>query len=244
MTSSGITHLNRHLINSGSLVLDMDGTILDLGFDDFLWNEALPAKFAANFACSLEEAQQTLRSRLNAARGTLAWYCFDHWTKEIGIDVAALERAHRERIRFLPGAAYFLAYARRLGSRLILATNAHPQSLALKSAQTGLHRYVDLMRSSHLYLAPKESPAFWSAFLNETRIDPASACFIDDNPTVLKAAETAGFALVLGIEYPVFGGRRVNHTDRLTVKNLGEVCAPGPTITGARGVGQSGRSNG
>lgn len=219
--------LGQHLINKGSFVLDMDGTILDLGFDDFLWNEALPTHCADLWGCSAADARQEVAARLASARGTLAWYCFDHWTRELGIDIAALEHSHRARIRFLPGARYFLSYARRIGAPLTLATNAHPKSLALKSAQTGLGRYFDRMCSSHRYRAPKESPAFWEGFLKETGIVPESACFVDDNPAVLRAAEAAGIRLVIGIERPVHEGSSVPHNGVPTITNLGELCAPG-----------------
>jgi len=44
----------------------------------------------------------------DSKRGTLDWYCVDHWSEELGIDVPALKSALRERIGYLDGAPEFL----------------------------------------------------------------------------------------------------------------------------------------
>lgn len=212
--------------------MDMDGTLLDLGFDNYLWNEALPNAYAHKLGISRPEASQAIKARLDAARGTLSWYCFDHWTREFGIDIAALEHAHRARIRFLPGARYFLAYANRLGARLVLATNAHPTSLALKAEQTGLAAYFSDLCSSHRYRAPKESPRFWAAFLEEHRLDPAEVLFVDDNPNVLAAADAAGIGRVIAIQRPILGEEARAQPTHLALRNLGELCGAGCPFRG------------
>ena len=228
MTQNSATEfVQTHLIRRQPFVMDMDGTLLDLGFDNYLWNEALPRVYAHKLGMTQSEANQAVKARLDAARGTLSWYCFDHWTREFGIDIAALEHTHRARIRFLPGARYFLAYANRLGSRLVLATNAHPKSLALKAGQTGLAEYFSDLCSSHRYGAPKESPRFWAAFLAEHRLEPSEVLFIDDNPNVLAAADEAGVGRVIAIQRPILGGEVREHPKHLTLQNLGELCGAG-----------------
>lgn len=40
------------------IMFDMDGTLLDLAYDDFIWNEQLPIRYAELHACSLSAAKK------------------------------------------------------------------------------------------------------------------------------------------------------------------------------------------
>ena len=64
-------------------------------------------------------------------------------------------------IRWLPGAREFLGRVRALGKRLVLVTNAHPTTLAIKDARTQVISHFDAGFSSHSFGAPKEHVRFW-----------------------------------------------------------------------------------
>ena len=40
------------------IFFDMDGTLLDLAFDDLIWNTKLPERHAETHQCSLEHSQK------------------------------------------------------------------------------------------------------------------------------------------------------------------------------------------
>ena len=107
-----------------TLLLDMDGTLLDLAFDNHFWLELVPREYARQAGIGLDAAREEVRARYAPVVGTLPWYCLDHWTREFGLDLEALKRQHRHQIRYLPDAERFLELARRLGKRLILVTLA------------------------------------------------------------------------------------------------------------------------
>ena len=115
-----------------TVCLDMDGTVLDLHFDNVFWLELLPRTWGAARGLDLAQALQALRPRFDAKRGTLDWYCVDHWSEELGLDIPALKQSMRGEIRYLDGAAEFLDLLRSLGKRVLLTTNAHPLSLRVK----------------------------------------------------------------------------------------------------------------
>ena len=91
-----------------TVLLDMDGTLLDLRFDNYFWAEFLPERYAERHGLTPERASAVLRSKLLAKQGTLEWYCTDFWTRELSLDIAAMKRETREHVRFLPGAEAFL----------------------------------------------------------------------------------------------------------------------------------------
>src|SRR5579863_5834818 len=87
-----------------TVLLDLDGTLLDLAFDNHFWLEVVPAKFAALNRMASSEAREQLILRFRACEGTLNWYCIDHWSRELGLDIVSLKRTVAGRIAWLPGA--------------------------------------------------------------------------------------------------------------------------------------------
>lgn len=184
------------------VLLDLDGTLLDLDFDNHFWQSLVPQHWGAVRGLDLPTAQALLKPRFAACRGTLPWYSTDHWSRELGLDIAALKRQDAERIRWLPGAQRFLAAARARAKRLVLLTNAHPDALAIKHECTGVLDRFDASFSSHEFGAPKEDPRFWQAFARAERYEPARSLFVDDSATVLAAARDAGIGLIRAVRRP------------------------------------------
>ena len=184
------------------VLLDMDGTVLDLAYDNHFWQEVLPARYAALHGLSLEEANARLMPEFDGTQGTLAWYCLDHWTRVTGLDIATIKRETRDRIRPLPGAEAFLHAVRASGREIWLVTNAHPGSWQLKLAETGFHEHFDRVLSSHDFGVPKEDARFWPRLRALHAFDPARALFADDSLPVLRAARDYGIAHVIAIRKP------------------------------------------
>jgi len=185
-----------------TVCLDMDGTVLDLHFDNLFWLDALPRRWGERHGVPAERAIPELRSRFDARRGTLEWYCIDHWSAELDFDIAALKFEMREHIRYLPGALEFLDRVRAFDKRLLLTTNAHPISLGVKNRVAGLERHFDELVSSHEFGVPKEQAEFWERLARSHDVDPASTLFVDDSAAVLEAARQAGVAQVYQVLLP------------------------------------------
>jgi 5'-nucleotidase len=182
-----------------TVLLDLDGTLLDLGFDNDFWLDFIPAKYAASRSLSLEAAKADLTPRFRACEGTMNWYCIDYWSRELGLDIEALKRTQASRVAWLPGAQVFLERLRALGKRLVLLTNSHPQVLKIKDEQTGVTGYLDVAISSHVFRAPKESQEFWRAVRAVESFDLQRSLFVDDSPSVLRAAQIAGIRWIRGV---------------------------------------------
>jgi putative hydrolase of the HAD superfamily len=185
-----------------TVLVDMDGTLLDLNFDTFFWREAVPQRYATLHNLTVPEAQRSLEPRFEAKVGTLEWYCLDHWARDLNLDLKTLKREHRTRIRYLPGAQAFLASVRARGKRLSIVTNAHRDTFAVKAEHTGIDRLVDSVVCSHDFLAPKETAAFWQALGAHEPFDRERTLLIEDSLSVLAAARAYGIRHTLAIRRP------------------------------------------
>lgn len=185
-----------------TVLLDMDGTLLDLHFDNHFWLQHLPARFAEHFDLCPELAARDLAQRIAARQGTLEWYCLDYWTRQLGVDIVQLKEEVCHLIRERPFVRQFLGELHHSGRQRVLVTNAHRASLDIKLRMTGIDAHLDTLISSHDYGVPKESQEFWRHLQRALNFDPARALFIDDSAPVLTAAREFGIGQVLGIALP------------------------------------------
>jgi putative hydrolase of the HAD superfamily len=206
-----------------TLLLDLDGTLLDLAYDNQFWFETIPQAYAGSHGLTVPQAREALAPRFRACEGTLPWYCIDHWTAELGLDIRTLKRASVGGIRWLPGAREFLGAQRAAGRRLVLVTNAHPATLAIKDEAVGIAPYFDLMFSSRQFGAPKEDPLFWTGLAAAEPFDVARTLFIDDSLTVLRAARAAGLVHVLAVARPDSGRPARDMGDFPTITTIADL---------------------
>lgn len=187
------------------VLLDMDGTLLDLRFDTEFWLELLPARYAELNGLTFKTALERIRGRMSAWSGQLGWYCVDQWSRELGFDVAALKRRHAHGIRYRETALAFLQALAASDKQVMIVTNAHPATIEIKRVRTDIHRFVDAVVSSHELGAAKEQDEFWPALRREHGFDPERTLFIDDSLPVLRAAQRFGIARILAVSQPDSG---------------------------------------
>lgn len=185
-----------------TLLLDMDGTLLDLHYDNHFWQVYVPEKYAEKHGLSAAEAHEACFQRYNAKVGTLDWYCVDYWTEQLQLDILQLKEELAHLIAVHPDVTDFLQACRRAGKRVALVTNAHHKSLGLKMARTGLGIHFDAMHSSHSFGLAKEQPEFWQRLREREAFDPKRTLLVDDSLPVLASAKTFGIAHLLGIYQP------------------------------------------
>jgi len=188
--------------NIDTVLLDMDGTLLDLHFDTFFWLEHLPVRYAQLHSIDQTQAQQWLHERIRQEQGTLNWYCLDYWSSELNVNIAELKHEIRDRIAFRPHVHDFLAHLRSENKRVVIVTNAHRDSLNLKLEQTGLDGLVDRIICSHDYRTPKEEQGFWQQLQKDEPFDPVRTLLVDDSLAVLKSARLYGVGHLLSIYQP------------------------------------------
>lgn len=185
-----------------TVLLDMDGTLLDLHYDNYFWQVYVPAKFADKHGLPKAKAREVCLRRYDEVAGTLNWYCVDYWTEQLQLDIVQLKKALSHLISVHPDVPEFLIQARRAGKRVVLVTNAHHKALSLKMQRTGLSVYFDAIYSAHSFGHAKETRPFWQALRQVERFDPGSTLLVDDSLPVLRAARDYGIAYLLAVRRP------------------------------------------
>ncbi|SEN46184.1 putative hydrolase of the HAD superfamily [Pseudomonas sp. ok272] len=185
-----------------TVLLDMDGTLLDLHYDNHFWMEHLPERYAQLHGISRAMAELEMQPLFERNAGQLQWYCLDFWSTELKLPVRELKLETAHLIALRPDADTFLAAIKQAGKRVILITNAHRDSLSLKLERIELAPYFERLISSHDYGFAKEHPQFWDALQADIGFDPKRSLFIDDTLPILRSARDFGVAHLLAVSQP------------------------------------------
>lgn len=180
------------------ILLDMDGTLLDLYFDDYFWGHLVPEKYAEKHDMTFGAAQEYLVRTYRRHEKTLNWCDLDFWSRELHLDIPALTEQVKHLVEVHPHVIDFLKMLRRQKKKVFLVTNAHYKSINVKFRKTQIGKYFDSVLSSFDTGHPKESVEFWQRAEITLRFEKEKTLFIDDTEDVLKTAR------VFGIKYLLF----------------------------------------
>lgn len=185
-----------------TVLLDMDGTILDLHFDNQFWLVHLPKRYAQSANISEQEARDKLHAHYQKIQGTIDWYCLDYWAEQTHLPITELKKELQHLIQLRADAHQFLVDLKSSGREIILVTNAHPDSLSLKIERTQLDQYFDKLYSTHQFGVTKESQSLWQQLQAEVKFDNNKTLFVDDSLVILESAKTFGIKHLLAVANP------------------------------------------
>ena len=191
--------INWHDIDT--VLLDMDGTLLDRHFDDHFWLEHVPARWAARNGKDLEFARRHLYALFRSQENTLNWTDLDYWSDHLKLDIPMLKKEVEHLIAVHPFVIDFLLFLKHQRKSVWLVTNAHSKTLDLKMKKTRIGAYFDGIISAHQVGLPKEDQRFWHALQSFVPFTPNRTMLGEDSETNLLTAAA------YGIEYLIYVGR-------------------------------------
>jgi HAD superfamily hydrolase (TIGR01509 family) len=185
-----------------TVLLDMDGTLLDLHFDNHFWLEVIPQKLAEKLNQPLAQTKAYMTAECAKVFGQIQWYCLDFWQEKLDLDIVSAKREIQHLITLREDTIPFLDALKNSGREVVLVTNAHRESLSLKVEMTQLDSHITRLISTHDYGVTKESQLLWQALQQDVPFDPQRTLFVDDSIPILHAAKTFGIAHLLCVDNP------------------------------------------
>ncbi len=180
-----------------TVLLDMDGTILDRHFDDHFWLEHVPQTYVKKFGIPLPDAKEYLYGLFRSQENTLNWTDLDYWSDRLGIDIPLLKEEIDHLIAVHPFVVEFLLFLRQHCKAVYLVTNAHSKTLALKLRKTRIGPYFNGIISAHDLGLPKEDVAFWSKLRERIPYEPSRTLLGEDSEKNLSTAGQYGISYLI-----------------------------------------------
>jgi HAD superfamily hydrolase (TIGR01509 family) len=180
-----------------TVLLDMDGTLLDRHFDDHFWLEHVPKRYAEKHGMPSDAARELLHGFFRSQENTLNWTDLDYWSDRLGLDIPQLKREVDHLIAVHPFVVEFLLFLKQHGKRTYLVTNAYSKTLYLKMEKTRLGPYFDDIVSAHDLGLPKEDFGFWDKLRAKVPYDPAHTLLGEDSETNLATAAAYGIRYLI-----------------------------------------------
>jgi len=185
-----------------TVLLDMDGTLLDKHFDDYFWEHLVPEEFARENFLTPIEARKVLLEKYRAREGTLDWTDLDYWSEQLGLDIPALKIKVDHLIQVHPYVIDFLEFCVQAQKRLFLVTNAHSKTLGIKMDRTRLSGYFRRIVCAEEVGMPKDDPIFWEKLAEMLDFDKKRTLLAEDTENILVAAKEYGIGNLVYVARP------------------------------------------
>jgi putative hydrolase of the HAD superfamily len=129
---------------------DMDGTLVDPGFTDWVWLHGIPTLYAEKAEIPFEEAKAfVVKEYLKVGEGEIEWYDIKYWFQFFQLEQSwkVLMERYVDKINIYPNVNHILE---RLKDRfqLVLTSNAGREFIDVEMEATGLGRYFDRIFSA------------------------------------------------------------------------------------------------
>ena len=129
---------------------DMDGTLVNAEFTDWVWGHGIPTLYAEKVGLSFEEAKAyVVREYLKVGEGAIEWYDIKYWFRFFELEASwrGVMEQYADKITVYPDVPHLLE---RLEGRfpLVLTSNAGREFIDIEMEVTGLGKYFSRIFSA------------------------------------------------------------------------------------------------
>jgi HAD superfamily hydrolase (TIGR01549 family) len=129
---------------------DMDGTLVDPEFTDWVWLHGIPKLYAEKARISFEEAKHfVVEEYLKVGEGAIEWYDIKYWFQFFQLEESwkIMMNRYIDKINVYPDVNHLLESLRDR-FQLVLTSNAGREFIDMEMEATGLGRYFDRIFSA------------------------------------------------------------------------------------------------
>ncbi|MGQ9637859.1 MAG: HAD family hydrolase [Thermodesulfobacteriota bacterium] len=163
---------------------DMDGTLIDPSFTDWVWMHGLPKLYAEKIHIPFEKAKAyVIEEYQKVGDGAVEWYDIKYWLRFFRIDQdwESLLRSYIDKIRVYDDVNHLLD---RLKDQygLILTSNAGKEFIEIEMEATGLRRYFSrLFSATSDYQMVKKTVHFYEQVCQVLNMNPHEMIHVGDH---------------------------------------------------------------
>jgi len=163
---------------------DMDGTLVESGYTDWVWNQGIPELYAAKAGYSFDDAKAFVeREYRKVGEAAVEWYDIQYWFQYFQLERSwrALMEHYVDKINVYPDVHHLLDRLRGR-FRMILTSNAGREFIDVEMGATGLDRYFDqIFSATSDFREVKKTPRFYRRVCEILNVSPADLVHVGDH---------------------------------------------------------------
>ncbi|OGQ06455.1 MAG: hypothetical protein A2026_13840 [Deltaproteobacteria bacterium RBG_19FT_COMBO_46_12] len=163
---------------------DMDGTLVDSEFTDWVWGHGVPTLYAEKVGLPFEEAKAlVVKEYLKVGEGAVEWYDIKYWLKFFQLEASwkvLLER-YTDKINIYPDVNHLLERLRDKFA-LVLTSNAGREFIDVEMEATGLKKYFDrIFSATSDFKKVKKTADFYQRICLILGVEPQEIVHVGDH---------------------------------------------------------------
>jgi HAD superfamily hydrolase (TIGR01549 family) len=163
---------------------DMDGTLVDPEFTDWVWLHGIPRLYAEKTSIPFEEAKHfVVGEYLKVGEGAIEWYDIKYWFQFFKLEKnwKDLMLQYVDKIRIYPDVDDILAWLKEKFP-IILTSNAGREFIDIEMEATGLGRYFDrIFSATSDFSQVKKTAGFYGRICEALGVYPQEIVHVGDH---------------------------------------------------------------
>ena len=163
---------------------DMDGTLVETEFTDWVWNHGIPILYSKKTGLPFDAAKVSVEKEYQkVGDGAIEWYDIKYWFQFFKLDInwKSLMERYVDKIHVYPDVHPILE--RLKGHfKLILTSNAGREFIDVEMEATGLGKYFDqIFSATSDFRELKKAPTFYQRVCDILKVHPEEMVHVGDH---------------------------------------------------------------